>query len=144
MSLRERILVILLILFCGCLVVEYATYRWLMYPVFTAQEQRQAEGVVESALNAINGQFSALQQQVVSHVHSSSFYTILQTQAPPQFEDELAGFDFVLLYDVQWNPRWHIVSEGLDADTLGQLLIGDRTALLSKDLLGFPETASSG
>ncbi|NLW82873.1 MAG: hypothetical protein GXY41_00470 [Phycisphaerae bacterium] len=137
MSLRERILVILLILFCGCLVVEYATYRWLMYPVFTAQEQRQAEGVVESALNAINGQFSALQQQVVSHVHSSSFYTILQTQAPPQFEDELAGFDFVLLYDVQWNPRWHIVSEGLDADTLGQLLIGDRTALLSKDLLGF-------
>lgn len=137
MSLRERILVILLILFCGCLVVEYATYRWLMYPVFIAQEQRQAEGVVESALNAINGQFSALQQQVASHVHSGSFYTTLQTQSPPQFEGEIAGFDFVLLYDFQWNPSWHVVSEGLDADTLGQLLIGDRTALLSKDLMGY-------
>lgn len=137
MSLRERILVILLILFCGYVAIEYAASRRLMYPIFVHQERQQAQDSVDAVLNAVNARFSEIQRRVAARASSGDFYAALQYAVPLQIEKESEKIDFILLYDYRWNLIRSILPENLPASRLEEQLVGDRPALISKDLLGF-------
>jgi len=136
MSLRERILVILLIIFCGYAGLEYATYRWMVYPVFLQQEQQQVQNSVEHILNAINDKFSDFQKRIVSDARSGRFYAAIEKNTPPQFENE-TDTDFIVLFDHTWKPVWNQLPEEITLDTFQETLLEGSSALLTKNQLGF-------
>ncbi|MBL7215256.1 MAG: hypothetical protein ISS71_06220 [Phycisphaerae bacterium] len=135
MSLRERIVVILFMIFCIYAGLEYAAYRWLIYPAFVQQEQLQAQAATENALKVIEKEFSDLQQQIVYKARSGVFYSMFKNSLDIQNPDD--RIDFMELFDYRWNLIQKRIPKQMTSGSIEQTLLQGKTAFLSKNQMGF-------
>ena len=113
MSLRERVLIILCVMFGCYLALEYSVHRWMIYPEYVQQEQQQAQKDVEHAVEAIQKAARQTQEKVAQAAKSGTFYKILNT--PQTTLPDTLNCDFLLVYDHQFNPVWN---DQTDTETL--------------------------
>ncbi len=137
MSLRERVLVILFVIFSVYMALEYSVHRWMMYPEYVQQEQRQAQTLVEQSVDAIEADFSNFQKQVSAAARSGNLHKTLKNSAHSPALKEEAGTDFVLLYDHQWTPAWNDLTDAQAAKALSKALLGKESAFIRPKQMGF-------
>lgn len=136
MTLRERIIVILFIIFCIYAGLEYAAYHWLIYPVFAQQEQQQAQQATENARKMIEGDFTDLQHRIASEAHSGALHQALNNHGR-RFGNLTDQTDFILLYDYQWNLMGEQVPASTTIDSVQQALLLGESPFLCKIQMGF-------
>lgn len=136
MSLRNRILVILFIIFCVYAGLEYTAYQWLVYPVFVQQEQQQAQAATDNILKVARGQFSDVQKQVAFEARSGALYSALKNNAA-DFDRRNGNLDFALLYDFQWNRIQEQTPGQITSDRIEQALLEGQTPFLDKNQISF-------
>lgn len=136
MSLRERVLVILFVMFSGYIAVEYSVHRWMIYPEYVRQEQQLAQSTVEHTVNIIENAFGDFQQQIAQSGQSGTFYDILQQKQTPA-SDTGPACDFILLFDYRWTLGWNNqLDENLSSLIQHELFDAD-SPFLTQDKMGF-------
>jgi two-component system NtrC family sensor kinase len=136
MSLRERIVVILFIIFCFYAGLEYVAYNRLIYPVFVQQEHQQAQDTAERVLKVIKAEFSDLQDQIAAEARSGVFFPMLK-KTPLDTGTLHDRIDFMMLFDYRWNLIQKQMPEQLTPDMIQQTLFRGQTPFLSKHQMGF-------
>ncbi len=136
MSLRERIAVILFLIFCIYAGFEYAACNWLIYPIFEQQEQQQAQNQTEAARKVILGEFSDLQHAIASEARGGSLYQAMKDRSRP-FGSLDNRVDFVVLYDYRWNLMREQIPAFTTSDSLQQTLLLGESPFLCSVQMGF-------
>jgi len=136
MSLRERIVVILFIIFCVYAGLEYLAYHHLIYPVFVQQEQQQARTATENARTIIERQFADIQQQVTVKARSGALHPLLKARSEA-FQNPFERVDIVILYDYRWNRRQVLAPSSLTVEDFEQRMLAGDDPFLTKSQMGF-------
>ena len=137
MSLRERILVILFVMFGCYMATEYAVHRWLIYPEYIRQEQQQAQTAVQHAVDAIDAELETFQRQIAHAAQSGAFcvrdhnITRLRSTEPPN------EADFLLLFDHHWQRQWDNLQDPSTAALLENQLLKTDVPFIQPTQAGF-------
>ncbi len=137
MSLRERISVVLFIMFCCYGGLEYAAQRWLIYPEFVSQEQQQAQNSSNKVIKAINTRFSDFRNQIVTSAQSGEIDSMLKNTANRNAIGQIEAADFIVLFDYKWNPVFSQLSEQITPEQFRKELLEGTTPFLTKKQMGF-------
>lgn len=136
MSLRERILVVLLVMLCCYAGLEFFVLKKIVAPELSRQEQQQATEKLYRCENAIQSSLSDLYDTLSSWSKSGQLYTKL-TQPPPDLNDAFVSslnMDFLVVYNSTWKQIGkHADSTNIDIDAL---LFGDENPLINKNIPG--------
>ena len=137
MSLRERIAVILFILFCCYGGLEYAAQQWLLYPEFVLQEQQLARDSSKKVRDTINRQFSDFHKQVVTSAKSGEFDSLLKNTGNLNTINPIDTADIVVLFDYKWNWGFSRLPEKITPQQFQTELMESAKPFLTKKQMGF-------
>ncbi len=136
MSLRERVLIILCVMFGCYLALEYSVHRWLIYPEYVMQEQQQAQNAVEYAVEVIQNAARQTQEKVARAAKSGAFYEMLKNPQTTPAVNSL-NCDFLLVYDHQFNPVWNDQADSETRTVIQHDLLETETPFITVNKMGF-------
>lgn len=136
MSLRERILVVLLAMLCCYAGLEFFVLKEIIAPELSRQEQQQAAENLHRCTNAIQATLSDLYDNLSSWSQSGQLYTKL-AQSSPELKDAFTSrldVDFLVAYDNSWKQ----ISKQANAPDfdIEALLFGSQNPVINKNIQG--------
>ncbi|MHC4906081.1 MAG: ATP-binding protein [Planctomycetota bacterium] len=136
MSLRERILIVLLVMLCCYAGLEFFVLKKVVAPELSRQEQQQAIENVYRCKNAIQTSLSELHGNLSSWSKSGQLYVEL-THPSPDLNDAFVSslnMDFLAVYNNTWN-RIGEKTDGTDLD-IDTFLFAAENPLINKNFPG--------
>lgn len=108
MSLRERILVVLVLMLCCYAALEYGVLKRVIEPELIKQEHALGRQSLARSTDALQGHLDSLHDDLSDLARSGQLFKLSQSLAPPQLDSILSGFDldFILVYDNDWTRIW--------------------------------------
>ena len=140
MSLRDRILIILLFVLCCYAGLELVVLRRVIQPELMRQEETQGKQNLQRSTDALDAHLKKLHRDLTAAARSGQFYPLSETASSDQL-DSLAsdlGIDVILLYDNQWNrvSRQFGNSEPTHVE---QLIFDSNHPFVNKDIPGYSQ-----
>lgn len=136
MSLRERILIVLLVMLCCYAGLEFFVLKKVIAPELSRQEQQQAMENLRRCKNAIQTSLFDLQENLSSWSKSGQLYAMINQPSPNLNDAFVSGLhmDFLVVY----NTTWKRVGEQADGTNLDidALLFADKNPLINKSIPG--------
>ncbi len=137
MSLRERISVVLFIMFCCYSGLEYAAQRWLTYPEFVRMEHQHAQNSSDEVLDAICHDFSEFRQQVVSAAQSGRLDSALKNGRFDNTTEKNGNADLLVLFDYKWAHGFSRLPAQISLENFQKTLLEGANSFLTKKQMGF-------
>ena len=136
MSLRERILIVLLVMLCCYAGLEFFVLKTVIVPELSRQEQQQAKDNLNRCKNAIQTSLFDLQERLSSWSQSGQLYSMMQ-QPTVDLKDTFISnlnMDFLVVYNNTWKP----ISSQTDINNLDYkaLLFAPQNPLVNKNIPG--------
>lgn len=134
MSLREKILILLLCMLCCYAGLEFFVLKNVVAPELTKHEEQQAKQDLYRCVKAFESDLNESQQTVSKRAKSGQLYPTVQAASNELLETlavELAA-DFLIVYDINWN----IISQNLnqlEEDTIKAVVFQPNRPFLKKD-----------
>ncbi|MCI0500052.1 MAG: ATP-binding protein [Planctomycetales bacterium] len=141
MTLRERILIVLLGMLCCYGGLEILVFKRLIAPEFEKQERQQAQETLLHCTNALETQLNDLQKKL-SLLAKSGQLCPLPPSSPGAFPEsvmESLGLDFAIFYDSGWNPIYQTGT--LSLEKANELFLGPDNAFINKKVAGYSNKA---
>ena len=140
LSLRDRILIILLFVLCCYAGLELVVLRRVIQPELMRQEETQGKQNLQRSTDALDAHLKKLHRDLTAAARSGQFYPLSETASSDQL-DSLAsdlGIDVILLYDNQWNrvSRQFGNSEPTHVE---QLIFDSNHPFVNKDIPGYSQ-----
>jgi two-component system NtrC family sensor kinase len=104
MSLRERILIVLLAMLCGYGSMEFFVLKKVVAPELEKQERQQARDNVRRCTDAIQTQLTAMQKELSSLSQSGRLHSQMQSPSGNLIDSmpSKLDLDFLAIYDNTW------------------------------------------
>lgn len=137
MSLRERILIVLLVMLCCYAGLEFFVLKWIIAPELSQQEQQQAKESIHRCKEAIQTHLSDLQKNLSSLSKSGQLYSEIQSPSA-DIKDAFTSnldMDFLVVYNNAWDQVSKKMND-MEIDIEG-LLFDSKHPLIRKDIPGY-------
>jgi len=136
MSLRERILIVLLVMLCCYAGLELFVLKKVIAPELSRQEQQQAMENLHRCKNAIQTSLFDMQENLSSWSKSGQLYAMIKQPSPDLNDAFVSGLnmDFLAVYDTAWK-RIGEQADGTHHD-IDALLFAGENPLMNKGVPG--------
>ena len=142
MSLRERILIVLLAMLCCYTGLEFFVLKKVITPELEKQERMQARGNLRRCTDAIQTQLTAMQKELSSLSQSGRLHSHIQSPS-----DNLIGslspklnMDFMAVYDNAWG-RMSFEADQMAFETIEKVLFDSEHPVIKKNIPGYSSKA---
>jgi len=147
MMLRERILILLFLGFCGYLAFEYASYEYIIYPHLVGMERYQAQEQAKRCQKAVLNETGRCQKFAEGLINDKTSNQWLigsaaafnEQSGPSAVEMDI---DLICAFDQQGQPRYYslgpIVSEATSFEKLTKIFSTCSKPLIGPDAPNFP------
>ena len=138
MSLRERILVVLLVMLCCYGGMEFVVLKQVIAPELEKQERMQARENLQRCTDAIQTQLSTMQRELSSLGQSGQFHSQIQSPSS-NFTDSIASkldLDFLVIYDNTWGQISCKTGPGA-FQTVEKALFAPQNPVIQKNIPGY-------
>ncbi|MEN8127338.1 MAG: ATP-binding protein [Planctomycetota bacterium] len=150
MSLRERILVVLLAILCCYASIEFLVLRRVIAPELENQERQQAKENLCRCTDVIQKRLTSIQKELSTLSQSGQFYSHIQSPSdnliqPPadNLKDSIASkldLDFLAIYDNTWN-RIRCQADQTAFETVEKALFSPEHPIINKNIPGYSKKA---
>jgi len=137
-SLRERILIVLLILLCCYAGVEFYVLKQVVAPELEKQEQQQARENLCRCADAIQTQLTDIQKEFTLQSQSGRLYSRMQSPSA-NLTDAIApklDLDFLVVYDNTWG-KISFEADQMTVETVEKTLFAPKHPVIKKNIPGY-------
>jgi len=137
-SLRERILIVLLILLCCYAGVEFYVLKQVVAPELEKQEQQQARENLCRCADAIQTQLTDIQKEFTLQSQAGRLYSRMQSPSA-NLTDAIApklDLDFLVVYDNTWG-KISFEADQMTVETVEKTLFAPKHPVIKKNIPGY-------
>jgi len=137
-SLRERILIVLLILLCCYAGVEFYVLKQVVAPELEKQEQQQARENLCRCADAIQTQLTDIQKEFTLQSQAGRLYSRMQSPSA-NLTDAIApklDLDFLVVYDNTWG-KISFEADQMAVETVEKTLFAPKHPVIKKNIPGY-------
>lgn len=142
MSLRERILVILLFMLCCYAGLEFVVLKQIIEPELLKQEQLQGKERLRRCTDALQRHLNNLHKDVSALARSGQLYTLVHSPSSNLLDQITSQFDldFIFIYDNTWKQTL-TGTENIKPESIEQIFFGGQRPLINKSIPGYSDKA---
>jgi len=138
MSLRERILIVLLAMLCCYAGMEFFVLEKIIAPELEKQEHQQAKESLRRCADAVQSQLSHLQKELSAMSKSGQFHSQIESPSAP-FGDSIVpklDLDFLAVYDNTWN-RIRCQANQVEFEAVENVIFDPERPVIKKNIPGY-------
>lgn len=138
MSLRERILIVLLAMLCCYAGMEYIALKRVIAPELERQERQQAKESLRRCTDAIQTQLTNTLKELSALSETGQLYSQIQS-TPDNLIDSISSkldLDFLVIYDNTWNTIG-FEADQMAIETVEKALFNPTHPVIKKNIPGF-------
>ncbi|MHC4771150.1 MAG: ATP-binding protein [Planctomycetota bacterium] len=138
MSLREKILLVLLAMLCCYGGVEFYVLRKVVAPELEKQEQQHARENIRRSTDAIQTRLKGIQKELSALSQSGHFYSHIQSPSanPTDLIAPNLNLDFLTVYDNTWN-QISCKSDQVDFENIEKVLFDSKSPVIKQNIPGY-------
>ena len=138
MSLRERILIVLLAMLCCYGGVEFFVLKQVIAPELEKQERQQAKESLRRCTDAIGTQLTGLQKDLSSLSQSGQLHSHIQSSATTLMDSIVSklDLDFLVVYDNTWS-QISIEADQATFEAVEKVLFDPEHPVIKKNIPGY-------
>lgn len=138
MSLRERILIVLLVMLCCYAGVEFFVLEQVIAPELEKQEQQQAREDLRRCTDAVGRQLTGLQKKLLSLSRSGQLYSKMASTSSDLIDSTKSklDLDFLAIYNNRWE-RINSKADQVEFEAVEKIFFAPEHSIIKKNIPGY-------